>query len=309
MSDGADFLDEQAKVRPSIHKADDLWTELETLWEKGLPRGSRTGWPSLDQFYTVAPGQWTLVTGYPGSGKSEFVDALLVNLTKIGWRFVIFSPENQPLELHVSKMAEKLSGKPFGRGPTERISLEELGRHVEDLSTSFRFLQAPRDMSLTIPAVLDAVTPVLDDLGGEYQGLVIDPWNEIEHWRPQGMNETEYVSHALSTIRNWARERKTHVWLVAHPQKLKRIDGKLPIPTPDSVSGSAHFWNKADAALCVWRDMGKEGEGIGAEVSILVQKIRFRHIGRRGIAKLRWDRVTGTYSDPDAGPRSVADWR
>ena len=71
MSDGADFLDEQAKVRPSIHKADDLWTELETLWEKGLPSGSRTGWPSLDQFYTVAPGQWTLVTGFPGSGEER----------------------------------------------------------------------------------------------------------------------------------------------------------------------------------------------------------------------------------------------
>ena len=302
---GTDFLDGQIASRPTVHTANEFWPEIEDLWENGLPGGSRTGWPALDKLYSVAPGQFTLVTGYPSSGKSEFVDALLVNLSHIGWRFVVFSPENQPIALHVSKIIEKVSGKPFGQGPTERVSLEEVGRHVEQLSDTYRFVQGPRDSTLTIPAVIEAVTPALRELGGRHQGLVIDPWNELEHWRPSGMSETEYVSQALSALRNWAREKDIHVWLVAHPQKLKRIDGKLPIPTPDSVSGSAHFWNKADCALCVYRELNKEGEGVGSDVSILVQKIRFRHIGRRGIARLRWNRLTGTYIDPDAGPRAV----
>ena len=93
-----------------------------------------------------------------------------------------------------------------------------------------------------------------------------------------------------------------HVWLVAHPQKLKREGGKLPIPTPDSVSGSAHFWNKSDIALTVHREGDDKTSG---EVSIIVQKCRFKHIGRRGVAVLRYDRITGTYSDPKAGPRAI----
>ena len=55
----------------------DLRAEVSALWDAGLPPGARTGWPSLDRHYTVAPGQLTLVTGWPSIGKSEFVDALL----------------------------------------------------------------------------------------------------------------------------------------------------------------------------------------------------------------------------------------
>jgi F0F1-type ATP synthase alpha subunit len=36
----------------------------------GLPAGASTGWKSLDELYSVGLGQWTLVTGTPGSGKS-----------------------------------------------------------------------------------------------------------------------------------------------------------------------------------------------------------------------------------------------
>src|SRR5690348_17390430 len=38
-----------------------------------------------------------------------------------------------------------------------------------------------------------------------------------------------------------SRSNGVHVWLVAHPAKQKRgDDGKLPIPTPDMISGSQH---------------------------------------------------------------------
>jgi twinkle protein len=38
----------------------------------------------------VVPGEVTLVTGVPNSGKSEWLDALLVNLGKLhGWKFAV----------------------------------------------------------------------------------------------------------------------------------------------------------------------------------------------------------------------------
>lgn len=299
---GEAFLAASKLKRAKLHRAIEFWGPLEELWEQGLPKGSLTGWPSLDEHYTVAPGQLSLVTGYPGAGKSEFIDALAVNLSHAGWRTVFFSPENRPIELHIAKLAEKLSGKPFGRGPTERMSLEELGRHTEQISERFRFLAVPHDQPITIPDVLDAVGEKLGELKGAFQALCIDPWNELEHWRPSGMSETEYVSHALSLLRGWARDRKVHVWMIAHPAKQRREDGKLPIPTPDSISGSANFWNKADNALCVYREMAA---GDSPDVSIYVQKVRFRHIGRRGVVPLIYDRISGQYRDPMARPRRV----
>lgn len=39
-------------------------------------RGLSTGWDAVDELYTVEPGQLTIVTGVPSSGKSEWLDAL-----------------------------------------------------------------------------------------------------------------------------------------------------------------------------------------------------------------------------------------
>lgn len=262
------------------------------LWDCGMPPGDKTGWPSLDRHYTVVPGQVTIVTGWPSSGKSEWLDALLINLSRQGWNIAIFSPENQPVRLHIAKMIEKLSGKPFGDGPTERMTRDEAGRLIDELGKSFCFMSA--EGALSPESVLVSAGEYLESVNGK-RGLVIDPWNELEHWRPVGLSETEYISKTLSLIRNWARWGNVHVWIVAHPQKLRRDDGgKLPVPTPDAISGSAHFWNKADAAITVWRDLNNLSS---QDVRIYIQKVRFKHVGRIGKVDLKWDRISGRYHE------------
>ena len=58
--------------------------------------GCSTGWKSLDVMYKVVPGELTLVTGVPNSGKSEWVDALAVNLSlRYCWPFAFCSMENK----------------------------------------------------------------------------------------------------------------------------------------------------------------------------------------------------------------------
>lgn len=44
----------------------------------------------------VVPGELTVVTGVPNSGKSEWIDALLCNLNhSVGWKFALCSMENK----------------------------------------------------------------------------------------------------------------------------------------------------------------------------------------------------------------------
>lgn len=265
---------------------------LEDLWEKGLPPGFKTGWPAVDAFYTVVPGQLSIVTGWPNSGKSEWVDALLVNLSRQGWRIAYFSPENMPVEIHMAKIIEKLDGRPFGAGRNDRVAKGSIAKWSEHMANNFRFLE-PAEGSLNARDVCAATLPWLKASDAPC-GLVIDPWNELEHWRPQGMSETEYVSATLSEVRQWARAHKVHVWIVAHPQKVKREDGALPVPKPDMISGSQHWWNKADCCVTVYRDMNTESQ----DVDIYVQKVRFKHVGRIGKITLKYDRVTGRYAQP-----------
>jgi twinkle protein len=85
-----------------------------------------------------------------------------------------------------------------------------------------------------------------------------------------------------------------HVWVVAHPQKLyRKDDGSYPVPTPYDISGSAHWRNKADNCVTVWRDERDPD----SPVQIHVQKIRFREVGSPGMADLRFNRLNGRYTD------------
>lgn len=290
---GARFLDAVNAVRPKLVSAEDKLPALLELWDQGLPPGHRTGWPSVDALYTVVPGQLSIVTGWPSSGKSEWVDALLVNLSRQGWRLAYFSPENMPVELHQTKIMEKLSGAPFGDGPRRRIGREEIEQWAKVISERMRFLE-PVEGSLSAQDVCSSVEAWLRQ-DASPAGLVIDPWNELEHWRPNNMSETEYVSATLSAVRQWARRTQVHVWIVAHPQKIKREEGgKLPVPKPDMISGSQHWWNKADCCISVYRDFTKPD---APEVEVYVQKCRFKHVGRIGMATLVYDRVTGRYAE------------
>ena len=297
---GAAVLDSSKARRPNVFTSTDRRQAVEQLWERGLPPGDCTGWPSVDRYYTVVPGQLTVLTGWPGSGKSEWLDALLVNLALQGWRIAFFSPENQPVEVHIAKLLEKISGKPFGKGPTERLTRDDVIEFNDDIAQWFGWIEAPEAQALTAAQVIEAAEPFLSKFEpGTKRGLVIDPWNELEHWRPPQLSETEYVSQTLSRVRNWARKRGVHVWMVAHPAKMRREEGgKLPIPRPDMISGSQHWWNKADCAITVWRDFEKLDS---PEVQIHIQKVRFKHVGRPGVVELRYDRVTGRYSVPPCG--------
>ena len=91
-----------------------------------------------------------------------------------------------------------------------------------------------------------------------------------------------------------------HVWLVAHPTKVKpKDDGTYPIPNPYDISGSAHWRNKADCCLSIWRDAG----AVQNQVEVHVQKIRFREVGQVGMVTLTWDPATGRFSPgPSASP-------
>ncbi len=290
------FLLDTAKPIPvrGIFEIDEVEERFDELYYKGLKRGALTGWDTLNEFYTVVPGQWTVVTGIPGHGKSNFLDALFVNLAKYeDWKFAIFSPENQPIERHFANIVEKYFGQPFDLGKMGRISEDQKEDGKAWLKKHFSVILPHEDDSWSIDGVL-ALAKVLVYRKG-IKGLVIDPWNELDHSRPGNQTETEYISAVLTKLRQFARNYHVHIWLVAHPAKLyKDKDGKYPVPTPYDISGSAHYRNKADNAITVWRNVGHEDQSCS---DIHVQKIRFKEVGKVGLVSLRYDFVSGSFID------------
>jgi twinkle protein len=70
------------------------------------------------------------------------------------------------------------------------------------------------------------------------------------------------------------------------------------VPTPYDVAGSAHWRNKADNCIAIWRDTAKDTR----TVEVHVQKVRKKSVGKVGMATLVYDRVTGQYHDVAAAP-------
>lgn len=277
-----------------VFTADDTAGEIERLYAEGLERGVATGWDELDQLYTVRPGEFTVVTGVPSSGKSNWLDNLCVNLAAThGWRFAVFSPENQPVQDHQARLIEKYVGKPFSEGPTPRMTPAEMQSGRKWLAAHFAHILPDDDSEWTVETVLDRAKALCFRDG--IRGLVIDPWNELEHGLGNGQSETQYISDALKRIRQFARRHGIHVWLVAHPAKMYRDkdSGDYPVPTLYDISGSAHWRNKADNGICVWRSFKDKA----APVEIHIQKVRFRQIGRIGMVPLHYVAPTATYRE------------
>lgn len=299
VSDGPDVLKrciDAAKPEPiaGVFCVGDFCQDIYDTYEHGYERGESTGWRCVDEFYTVRVREWSVVTGIPGHGKSEWLDALMVNLAvNEGWRFGVCSMENFPLARHAAKLIEKYSGMPFQSTiKFDKIDRERLEKSTEWLNDHFFFIAPEEDF--TVDGVLGLARALVSRYG--INGLVIDPWNELDHSWDRADTETRYISAMLSKIRRFARINGVHVWVVAHPTKLqKQSNGQYPVPTPYDISGAAHWRNKADNAIAVYRPIMSDPKD--RRVEIYVQKIRFKEIGQIGCANLQYDWVTGRYHE------------
>jgi len=251
-----------------------------------------TGWRCIDNLYRIREGELSIVTGYTHAGKSEYVDAQAVNMAQAhNWHFAMCSFENSPDE-HVVKLVEKHAGKPFWPGPTERMTPTDLDLAMDWLGERFYFMKADDDAP-TIDWILDRAAGAVMRYGT--RGLVIDPYNWIEHRRVPGMSETEYVSDVLSKVSRFAAGRGVHVWFIAHPTKPFRLKDGSPAPLSlYDIAGSANFANKADIGIVISR---REENGV-FYTDVDVKKVRFKQLGKIGKATLLYDRATGQYREP-----------
>lgn len=288
--DGIDTMISECVPWPisGLYDSSHFFDQIDEMYEKGMGRGESTGYPSVDDLYTVSPGMLTVVTGHPSSGKSEFVDQLMVNLAvSKGWSFAIASFENEP-RLHIAKLISKHMRKPFFEGSVERVSHEELKLGKEFVQSHFSFIYQADGSMAALDSVLERMKVAVMRHG--VRGAVIDPYNYIQ--KPSDMAETEWVSTLLSKVRLFAQAHAMHIWFVAHPAKMMRnASGDIPPPKGYDISGSAAWFAKADHGITVHRP-----DPVKSIVSeIHSWKCRFSWLGRQGKADLLYSTLTNTY--------------
>ena len=273
-----------------ILSGNDLASRIETLHVKGLTPGVGTGWQAVTHYFSVREGEMTVVTGIPNHGKSNWLDAMLVNIARNeDWFIGYFSPENQPTERHAASLIEKFHNMAF-----DKVDKDSARATVTWIDKHFGWILPDYEEGFSLDTILEKAKTLVYRCGMKV--LVIDPWNEVEVVKPSGMSETEYISASLTKIRVFARTNKVHVFIVAHPAKLRKDNdsGDYPVPTPYDISGSAHWRNKADNCLAIQRNYHTN------ESFIHIQKIRFREVGRVGTGRLIYDEAMCNYRESSA---------
>lgn len=274
-----------------LFSASDFKNEVATLYDMGVNSGLSAGWKFLDEFYTVKGNEFTVITGIPGAGKSTWIDNLVVNMvSEHDWKFLFFSPENWPVGRHVQSILEKILKQPFGTNSrhTTRMTKEDALETVEILG-KYIFFVYPEEGYLTVDEILEKARIAIFRHG--INGVIIDPWNEIDH-DYDGMTEAQYLSKSLSKIRQFAKRNGIHIWVIAHPKNLiKDKDGNYKPPTMYEISGGAHWRNKSDNGICLYREDYRS-----SETTVIIQKIRFKETGKIGQIKLHYSEDTGNYT-------------
>ncbi len=267
-----------------VFTVSDFEQSLDALFENGMQKGVMIGHECFDRLCSFETKRLCIVTGIPGSGKSEFIDEIAERLNmRYGWRFAYFSPENAPLAYHASKLIEKFTGKRFGRTTLSHGEYRQVKEHLEQ---DFYFISPKEDFK--IDTILERAQFLVRRRG--IKALVIDPYNRLESTM-QGRSETLYISEVLDKLTNFAQRNDILVILMAHPTKQPRNqDGAIQAPTLYDISGSANFFNKADFGLVVHRNRQEN------TVEVHVQKVKFRHLGECGMALFKYNLNNGRYT-------------
>lgn len=288
MKHGREALENCLRSAPEIKlegvfTVSDFEESLDALFENGLQKGVTIGFDNFDRLCSFETKRICIVTGIPGSGKSEFIDEIAERLNmRYGWRFAYFSPENAPLAYHAAKLIEKFTGKKFDR---QHLSYGEYKQVKQKLETDFFFI-SPKD-DYRLDTILEKAKFLVRRKG--IKALVIDPYNRLDD-ESNGMNETRYISHQLDEMTNFAQRNDVLLILMAHPTKQpKNKDGVIEAPTLYDISGSAHFYNKADFGIVVHRNR------VENTVEVYVQKVKFRHLGEVGAALFKYNLNNGRY--------------
>ena len=249
-----------------LYHVSDYEKEVLNIYDGNVQRPIPTGFSELDKIYKVMPSSFAVVTGVPNHGKSNFIDQLAVNLARNNdWRFAIFSPEHSTAN-HIRRLSEKVIGKPFDEGVTERMSKQELGNAMSFLNDKFHFIECD-ETAPSIDWLLSKAKAAC--LRHGVKGIVIDPYNEIDATRSDNIREDEHIRDLVSQCKQFCRSHEVAMWMVAHPAKMQRnAEGIIPPPSLYDVSGSAHWNNMADVGMVVHRDFEND------QTRVIIRKIR-----------------------------------
>jgi len=261
----------------------DVEDDVTDFVRNGFKPGFQIGLKNFDDIFSTYTGQFITVTGIPSSGKSDFVDQMVVGYNNLyGWKTAFASPENQPTYLH----AHKLMRKVWGDMPSaEDIHGDKWNQIADHCNSNFFHIDMEK---YTLEAVLRKGAELVKRKG--IKCLVIDPFNKVRSNDASG-DVNVYTLEYLQQIEIFAKKYDVLVMVVAHPTKMyKDANGKIEEPTMYNIKGGGEWYDASYHGLLVHRDYEAN------TVKCKVLKVKFQNLGQNGAeAHFKWEPRSGSF--------------
>lgn len=278
-----------------VFNIDDVWDDIENIYNNGLPTGAKTGDKQFDEHLGLMPGELTMVTGVPGHGKSIYLDQISLKLClNENWTFAVCSPESYPTAFYYTRLIKRLTGKKFSK---YNISPMLLAECREWIKSRYHLIAPPEGYDLD--QILEKARLLVLKKG--IKCLIIDPWNRIESNMPNGYNPIKWVQERLDKITRFNQKNGVHTFLVAHPTKMPKMKDSpnYVLPSLYSISGSADFFNMTQNGFTVYHNAES------GKTEIHFQKIKWEHLGKIGVIEYSYHEENARFyqegfENPDA---------
>jgi twinkle protein len=261
----------------------DIEDEVTDFVRNGFKPGFQIGLDNFDSIFSTYTGQFITVTGIPSSGKSDFVDQMIVGYNeKYGWKTAYASPENTPTYLH----AHKLMRKTWQGMPTVAdIKTDKWNQIADHVNDNYFFIDMER---YTLESVLRKGAELVKRKG--IKCLVIDPFNKVRAQDASG-DVNVYTLEYLSQIEIFAKKYDVLVIVVAHPTKMyKDTKGNIEEPTMYNIKGGGEWYDASYHGLLVHRNYEEK------TVKVKVLKCKFQNLGENGAeCHFKWDLSSGCF--------------
>jgi len=262
----------------------DIEDEITDFVKNGFKPGYQIGIPNFDSIFSTYTGQFITVTGIPSSGKSDFVDQMVVGYNqRYEWKTAFASPENAPTYLH----AHKLMRKVWQDMPTRNdIGTEKWNQVAEHVNDNFFFIDMER---YTLESVLRKGAELVKRKG--IKCLVIDPFNKIRDVDCKTEDVNRYTMEYLTKIETFAKKYDVLVFIVAHPTKMYRDkDGNIEEPTMYNIKGGGEWYDASYHGILVHRNYEEK------TVKAKILKVKFPNLGENGAeAHFKWEPRSGCF--------------
>ena len=262
----------------------DIEDDITDFVRHGFKKGYQVGLSNFDRIFSTYTGQFITVTGIPSSGKSDFVDQMVVGYNaNYGWKTAFASPENVPTYLHAHKLMRKTwQGMPS----KEDIGTDKWNQVADHCNSNYFHIDMER---YTLESVLKKGAELVKRKG--IKCLVIDPFNKIRDVDCKTEDVNRYTMEYLTKIEVFAKKYDVLVFVVAHPTKMyKDKDGKIEEPTMYSIKGGGEWYDASYHGLLVHRDYENK------TVKCKVLKVKFQNLGEnQAEAYFKWEPKSGCF--------------